>query len=55
MANLRSMVVSMVVILAAVLSWFERCPRQREFNQRAVDGASVAGDVSEVDTWGLLQ
>jgi hypothetical protein len=45
LGNLRSMVISMVVIMAAVLAWVAMVPRVREISQPAVDVTSVARQV----------
>ena len=55
MGNLRSMVISMVVILAAVLIWFVLVPRPSEINQPAVDVASVAVHVRQETSWTISQ
>jgi hypothetical protein len=55
MGNLRSMVISMVVILAAVLIWFVMVPRPSEINQPAVDVASVAVHVRQETSWAISQ
>jgi hypothetical protein len=55
MGNLRSMVISIVVILAAVLIWFVMVPRPSEINQPAVDVASVAVQVRQETSWAISQ
>jgi hypothetical protein len=53
--NLRSMVLSMVVILAAVLAWVAMVPRVREISQPAVDVTSVATQVRQQTGWSISQ
>lgn len=55
MGNLRSMVISMVVILAAVLAWVAMVPRVREISQPAVDVTSVARQVRQETSWAISQ
>ena len=55
MGNLRSMVISMVVILAAVLAWVAMVPRIREVSQPAVDVTSVARQVRQETSWEISQ
>ena len=47
MGTLRSLVISMVLILAAVLAWTAMVPRVREISQPAVDVSSVAMQVRQ--------
>jgi len=47
------MVISMVVILAAVLAWVAMVPRVREVRQPAVDVASVAVQVRRETGWAI--
>ena len=53
--NLRSMVISMVVILAAVLVWVAMVPRVREVRQPALDVTSVARQVRQETAWAISQ
>lgn len=53
--SLRSMIISMVVILAAVLAWVAMVPRVREVNQPAVDVTSVAVQVRRQTGWAISQ
>ena len=55
MGNLRSMVISMVVILMAVLAWVAMVPRVREVSQPAVDVTSVARQVRQETSWEISQ
>jgi len=55
MGNLRSMVISMAVILAAVLAWVAMVPRFREVSQPAVDVTSVARQVRQETSWAISQ
>jgi hypothetical protein len=54
-ANLRSMVISMVVIMVAVLAWVAMVPRVREISQPAVDVTSVARQVRQETAWAISQ
>lgn len=47
------MVISMVVILAAVLAWVAMVPRVREVSQPAVDVTSVATQVRRETGWAI--
>jgi hypothetical protein len=47
------MVISMVVILAAVVAWVAMVPRVREINQPPVDVASVATQVRRETGWAI--
>jgi hypothetical protein len=49
------MVISMVVILAAVLAWVAMVPRVREVSQPAVDVTSVARQVRQETGWAIAQ
>ena len=51
MGSLRSMAISMVLILAAVLVWIAMVPRVREVSQPAVDVTSVARQVRQETSW----
>ena len=53
--NLRSMVISMVVIMVAVLAWVAMVPRVREISQPAVDVTSVARQVRQETGWAISQ
>jgi len=53
--NLRSMVMSMVVVLAAVLAWVAMVPRVQEISQPAVDVTSVAVQVRRETGWAISQ
>lgn len=53
--NLRSMLISMVVIMVAVLAWFAMVPRVREISQPAVDVTSVARAVRQETGWAISQ
>ena len=55
MGNLRSMVISMLVILAAVLAWFVMVPRQNKISQPAVDVTSAARQVRHETSWAISQ
>jgi Protein of unknown function (DUF4245) len=55
MGNLRSMVISMVVILVAVLAWVAMVPRIREVSQPSVDVTSVARQVRQETSWAISQ
>lgn len=55
MGNLRSMVISMVVILAAGVAWVAMVPRVREVSQPAVDVTSVARQVRAETSWAISQ
>jgi hypothetical protein len=55
LGSLRSMVISMVVILAAVLAWVAMVPRVREVSQPAVDVTSVARQVRQETGWAISQ
>jgi hypothetical protein len=55
LGNLRSMVISMVVILAAVLAWVAMVPRVREVSQPAVDVTAVARQVRRETSWAISQ
>ena len=55
MGNLRSMVISMVVILAAVLVWYVMVPRKSEVIQPAVDVMSKARQVQQETSWPISQ
>ena len=55
LGSLRSMVISMVVILAAVLAWVAMVPRVREVSQPAVDVTSVATQVRGDTGWAISQ
>jgi hypothetical protein len=55
LGNLRSMVISMVVIMAAGLVWFAMVPRVREISQPAVDVTSVARQVRQETGWAISQ
>jgi hypothetical protein len=55
LGSLRSMVISMVVILVAVLAWVAMVPRVREISQPAVDVASVATQVRGETGWAISQ
>src|SRR5665647_1104001 len=55
MGTVRSMVISMVVILAAVLVWVAMVPRTREISQPAVDVGSVARQVRQETSWAISQ
>jgi len=53
--SLRSMIISMVVILAAVLAWVAMVPRVREVSQPAVDVTSAAVQVRRETGWAISQ
>ncbi len=55
MGTLRSMVISMVLILAAVLVWVAMVPRVRQVDQPAVDVTSVARQVRQETSWAISQ
>jgi len=49
------MVISVVVIMAAVLAWVAMVPRVREISQPAVDVSSVAMQVRQESGWAISQ
>lgn len=49
------MVISMVVIMAAVLVWVAMMPRVREISQPAVDVTSMARQVRQESGWAISQ
>jgi hypothetical protein len=53
--NVQSLVISMVLILAAVLAWVAMVPRVREISQPAVDVTSVAAQVRRETGWAISQ
>lgn len=53
MGTLRSMVISMVLILVAVLAWVAMVPRVSEISQPAVDVSSVARQVRQETSWAI--
>jgi hypothetical protein len=53
--NLHSMVISMVVILAAVLAWVAMVPRVHEISQPAVDVTSVVKQFRQETGWAISQ
>jgi len=55
MGTVRGMVISMVLILAAVLAWMALVPRVSEISQPAVDVGSVARQVRQETSWGISQ
>jgi hypothetical protein len=55
LGNLRSMVISMVVIMVAVLAWVAMVPRVQEISQPAVDVASVATQARAETGWAISQ
>jgi len=55
MGNLRSMVISMMLILAAVLIWFMMVPRPSAIDQPPVDVSSVALRVRQETAWAISQ
>jgi len=55
MGTLRSMVISMVVIMAAGLVWLAMVPRVREISQPAVDVTSMASQVRQQTSWAISQ
>jgi hypothetical protein len=55
MGTVRSLVISMVVILAAVLVWVAMVPRVREISQPAVDVTSLASQVRQETSWAISQ
>ena len=55
MGTLRGMVISMVLILAAVLAWMALVPRVSGISQPAVDVGSVAKQVRQETSWGISQ
>jgi len=55
MGTLRSMVISLVLILVAVLAWVAMVPRVREVSQPAVDVSSVARQVRQETSWAISQ
>jgi hypothetical protein len=55
LGNLRSMVISMVLIMVAVLAWVMMVPRVRDISQPAVDVTSVALLVRQETGWTISQ
>lgn len=55
MGTLPAMVISMVVILAAVVAWMALVPRVSEISQPAVDVGSVARQVRGETSWQISQ
>jgi len=55
LGSLRSLVISMVVIMAAVLAWVAMVPRVREISRPAVDVTSVAMQVRQETGWAISQ
>jgi hypothetical protein len=55
LGNVRSLVISMVLILAAVLTWVAMVPRVRAISQPAVDVTSVATQVRRETGWAISQ
>ncbi|MEO6144594.1 MAG: DUF4245 domain-containing protein [Dermatophilaceae bacterium] len=55
MGTLRSMVISMVLILVAVLAWVAMVPRVNQISQPAVDVSSVARQVRQETSWAISQ
>lgn len=53
--NLRSMVISMVVVMVAMLAWVAMVPRVREIRQPAVDVTAVARQVRSQTGWAISQ
>jgi len=53
--GLRSMVISLALIMAAVLAWVLMVPRVRDINQPAVDVTSVAVQVRQESGWAISQ
>jgi hypothetical protein len=49
------MVISMVVVMAAVLAWVAMVPRVREISQPAVDVTSVARQVRQETGWAISE
>lgn len=55
LGNLRSLVISMALVMAAVLAWVAMVPRVREISQPAVDVTSVATQVRRDSGWAISQ
>lgn len=55
LGNLRSLVISLVVVMAAVVAWVAMVPRPREISQPAVDVTSVARQVRREAGWAISQ
>ena len=55
LGNLRSMVISMLVILVAVLAWVAMVPRVHEISQPAVAVTPVARQVRQETGWAISQ
>jgi hypothetical protein len=55
MGTARGMVLSMVLILAAVLAWVALVPRVSQISQPAVDVGSVASQVRQETSWAISQ
>ena len=53
MGTLRSMVISMILILVAVLAWVAMVPRVSEVSQPSVDVGSVARQVRQETSWAI--
>lgn len=55
LGSVRSLVISMLVIMAAVVAWVAMVPRVREVSQPAVDVTSVAIQVRRATGWAISQ
>lgn len=55
MGSLRSMVISMVLVMAAGVVWLAMVPRVREVSQPPVDVTSVARQVRQDTSWPISQ
>ena len=55
LGSLRSMVISMIVVMAAVLAWVAMVPRVREISRPAVDVTAVAMMVRRDTGWAISQ
>jgi hypothetical protein len=55
LGSMRSMVISMVVIMAAVLAWVAMVPRVNEISQPAVDVTAVTQYVRQETGWTISQ
>ena len=55
MGSLRSMVISMALILVAVLAWVAMVPRVSSVSQPSVDVSSVARQVRQETSWAISQ
>jgi hypothetical protein len=55
LGSVRSLIISMLVIMVAVLGWVAMLPRVREVSQPAVDVTSVARQVRQSTGWAISE